>query len=88
RAVDRQPFTRPVRVVMQRGELALSGFTRDISRHGVSIILPEAVHSGMIAALEVHSLFGRSFVVRAENRWCDTFGEGWYASGWFFLESF
>ena len=88
RAVDRQPFARPVKVVTQRGEVSIQGFTRDISRHGVSIILPEMVRPVMIASLHVHSLYGRSFDVRAENRWCDSFGDGWYTSGWFFLESF
>lgn len=88
RAVDRQPFVRPVRVLIQRGDLVIEGFTRDISRNGISLILPREVHPGMIAVLAVHSLYGRSFEVRAENRWCDGFGSDWFASGWYFLETF
>jgi hypothetical protein len=88
RAVDRQPFVRPVRVITQRGGTVIEGFTRDISRNGISILLPQEVHPGMIVILEIHSLFGQPLAVRAENRWCDPFGDGWYSSGWYFIESF
>ncbi len=87
RSSDRQPFVRPVKILSLRGETARQGFSRDISRNGISIVLSHPIQAGMIAILEVHSLHGDPAKVRAEARWCDTFGEGWYAIGWYFLES-
>jgi hypothetical protein len=86
RAVDRQPFVRPLQIVPIRAGKPLSGFSRDVSRHGVSVILNEPISTGTIATLQIHSLYGPPLELRAEVRWCDPFGEGWYSSGWYFLE--
>lgn len=87
RAVDRQPFVRPVQVLLQRGETVLTGFTRDVSRNGVSLICDQEVRPGMMAVLQIHSLKGPPIEIRAEARWCDTFGAKWFATGWYFIES-
>jgi hypothetical protein len=86
RAVDRQPFVRPVQIIPIRPGANLTGFTRDVSRHGVSVIVSEPINPGTIATLKIHSLFGTPINLRAEVRWCDPFGEGWYSSGWYFLD--
>ncbi len=87
RAVDRQPFVRPLHVIPSRNGKPQAGFSRDVSRHGISIVLHEPLNPGTIAVLQVHSLYGPPLEVRAEVRWCDPFGDGWYATGWYFLES-
>ena len=87
RAVDRQPFVRPLQIIPSRTGKPQSGFSRDVSRHGISVIIKEPMSPGTIATLQVHSLYGLPLEVRAEVRWCDPFGDGWYSSGWYFLES-
>jgi hypothetical protein len=87
RAVDRQPFVRPMQIVPSRSGKPISGFSRDVSRHGISIILGEPLSPGTIATLEIHRLYGAPLSIKAEVRWCDAFGEGWYCSGWYFLET-
>jgi hypothetical protein len=87
RAADRQPFVRPLEIIPSRTGAPQPGFSRDVSRHGMSIILKEPLNAGTIATLQIHSVYGPPLEVRAEVRWCDPFGDGWYASGWYFLES-
>jgi hypothetical protein len=87
RAVDRQPFVRPVEIIHVRAGATQSGVSRDVSRHGISVLTPDPLTPGAIAMLHVHSIFGRPLEVRAQVRWCDSFGDGWFASGWYFLES-
>jgi hypothetical protein len=86
RAVDRQPFVRPLEIIPSRSGASLSGFSRDVSRHGISVITSEPLTPGTIALLQVHSIFGAPLEVRAQVRWCDSFGTGWFSSGWYFLE--
>ena len=86
RAVDRQPYVRPLHISPSRGGDPLFGFSRDVSRHGISLITSEPVTPGTIALLQIHSTFGPPLEVRAQVRWCDSFGTGWFSSGWFFLE--
>lgn len=84
RAVDRQPFVRPVDLVLARKD-GIRAFSRDVSRNGISLILNTEIVPGMRALLHVHSLFGQAIEVHAEARWCDAFGPGWFVSGWYFL---
>jgi hypothetical protein len=86
RAVDRQPFVRPLDIIPSRAGDPLTGFSRDVSRHGISVITSEPLTPGTIAVLKVHSIFGPPLEVRAQVRWCDSFGMGWFSSGWYFLE--
>ena len=58
RAVDRQPFVRPLQVIPIRIGKPQSGFSRDVSRHGISIVTRDPLSHGMIATLQVHSLYG------------------------------
>jgi hypothetical protein len=86
RAVDRQPFVRPVELVIPRRDL-LRAFSRDISRNGISLIVNAEVAPGTNGLLRVHSVFGNPLETQAEARWCDPFGTGWYVTGWYFLSS-
>ena len=86
RAVDRQPFVRPLQIIPSREGDPLFGFSRDVSRHGISVVTSEPLTPGTRALLQIHSTFGQPLEVRAQVRWCDSFGAGWFSSGWFFLE--
>jgi hypothetical protein len=86
RSVNRQPFVRPLEV-QARGTEPQTGFSRDVSRHGISLIARQPLAAGTIATLRIHSVYGPPMEVRAEVRWCDPFGDGWFLSGWYFLDS-
>lgn len=88
RAQPRQAFVRPVTVYIGRdpGEL-LRAFSQDLSQEGIGLITDVAWEAGRVATLEIHSLFGPPVRLRAEVRWCEPFGTGWYISGWHFLSS-
>lgn len=85
RASSRTTFTRPVTIVAGRKPPTI-GFSRDISSQGLGVIDQIEWTKGTIAEIEIHSLFGRNVTVRAEVRWCDSFGTGWYVTGWHFLD--
>ncbi|MCA9217943.1 MAG: PilZ domain-containing protein [Planctomycetales bacterium] len=86
RAVPRTAFTRPVTISSGRREM-VRGFSRDISNQGIGIIDQYEWAPGSIAEIEIHSLFGCNVRVRAEARWCESFGDGWYTTGWHFLDA-
>ncbi len=86
RAADRQPFVRPVMVEVPRQPSAAPAFSRDVSQHGISLVMAAPIAPGTIASLRIHSLFGQDAKLKAEVRWCEEYGEGWYVSGWVFLD--
>lgn len=85
RATNRTTFTRPVVLTTGRGQ-RYDGFSRDISNQGIGIIDQEKWPAGTIVEIEIHSLFGRNMKARAEARWSDAYGDGWYVTGWHFLD--
>ena len=85
RASPRKPFARPVLITHGRNG-TFPGFSRDISDFGIGVIDQSEWESGTIADIEIHSLFGRNVTVRAEARWCDQYGKGFYVTGWYFLD--
>jgi hypothetical protein len=84
RSVARTPFVRPVRIVTGRQETH-DGCSRDISKNGIAIMTRSEWKPSTIATLAIHSLKRRPDTVKAEVRWCQPFGEGWYVSGWRFI---
>lgn len=84
RLADRVPFVRPVVVHPSRGSETFHGFTRDISSLGVGIISPVPWEPPSIVSLDIHSLHGRDVKLKAESRWCDEYGDGWYLVGFIF----
>ena len=86
RAVDRHPFARPVKIATGRQDEAMLGFARDISTQGIGIIEQIERAAGTIAELDIHSVLGPNITVRAEVRWSEAFGDGWFVNGWAFIE--
>lgn len=84
RLADRVPFVRPVVIHPSRGSARLHGFTRDISSVGVGVISPVPWEPPSIVLLDIHSCNGRDVKLKAESRWCDDYGEGWYLVGFVF----
>ena len=86
RGSDRKPFVRPVKVITGRDQNeSHDGFSRDISAQGIGVISRVQWQPHTIATIKIHRLRGREVAVRAEARWSEPFGDGWYSSGWSFL---
>ncbi len=86
RGVDRKPFPRPVKVVFGRQQPQThEAFSRDISLRGIGMISKCEFSPNTIATIHIHRLKGKDVAVRAELRWCQPYGEGWFLSGWSFL---
>lgn len=87
RSIERQPFVRPVVISSHRhSEEEIKGFSKDMSQHGIAVITPCNWAMGTLATLNVHSLFGAHVSVRGEVRWTETYGDGWYITGWHFVD--
>jgi hypothetical protein len=84
RTEPRQPFARPVQIHFPNGPI-VRAFSKDLSAMGIGIISDASFPSGAIATLEIHSTISESVILRAEVRWCDGYGKGWYLLGWKFL---
>ena len=88
RAVERQPFVRPVTVVLSRNGETVEGFSKDMSPHGIALITRREWPSGTQSTLKILSLFGSDVEVRSEARWSAKFGRGWFVTGWHFLDRY
>lgn len=86
RTEARHPFVRPV-AIFQSTAAPMHGFSRDISRVGMTVIVDEPLSVGTVAILQIHSLQGLPVCLRCDVRWCDPYGRGWYQTGWKFLAS-
>ena len=86
RAADRKPFPRPVKVVIGRHQPQThEAFSFNISMLGIGMISQLKFPPQTIATIHIHRLKGKEVAVKAELRWCLPYGEGWFVSGWSFL---
>ena len=86
RANVRKPFVRPVKVVTGYDQNeSHDGFSRDISAQGIGVISRVQWQPKTIATIKIHRLRGSEVAVRAEARWSEPYGDGWYLAGWLFL---
>ena len=86
RGINRKPFVRPVKVVTGPDQnQSHDGFSRDISARGIAVISRVQPQPKAIATLKIHRLQGTEVAVRAEARWSEPYGDGWYSTGWSFL---
>ena len=86
RTEPRHPFVRPV-VAYVRDLPACHGFSKDVSSVGMGFISVEQFAPRTLAILQIHSMQGVPVFLKAEARWSDAFGKGWYLTGWKFLSS-
>jgi hypothetical protein len=87
RSIDRKPFCRPLKITIGRDQDKVhEAFSRDLSSRALGLIGRHEFGPNTIATIHIHGVKGRDVVVRAELRWCQPFGEGWFESGWSFLE--
>jgi hypothetical protein len=87
RSAERQSFCRPVTIHSNRRDVQDHlAFSRDISPHGIGLVDRYEWIVGCIADLEIHSLLGKNYIIRAEARWCEPYGKDWFLTGWSFLD--
>ena len=82
----RQAITRRVTIAPNGGSsIRVKAFSRDISNMGIGLIGEVPWSVGQVARLEIDRLESRSSIVLAECRWSQEFADGWYLSGWNFM---
>lgn len=84
RTEARHELVRPVKIFFGNTD-SCSGFSKNLSKQGIGVILDRELSVGMIAALSIHSLTSASVNLKCELRWIDPFGKGWWMAGWKFL---
>ncbi len=84
RSVHRDHLVRHLRLAIRGTEQTLVGFSRNISVAGIGIITDQAIASGATAEMEIERLKGAPVKIIAECRWCKSYGENWFISGWQF----
>ena len=87
RAVSRKPLVRPCKIVARhrRNDVYL-GFSRDISDKGIGIIGQFEWPDRSVARVSVHMIKFSTVTFDAELRWTEPFGDGWFITGWVFLD--
>jgi hypothetical protein len=84
RSAHRTSLVRPVTVKISEDEQIFS-FCRSISAQGMGVIMQNPPWLGTIATIHIHKLKGVPLVMRSELRWCEPFGDDWFATGWNFI---
>ena len=83
RSVARQAFFRPATLLLGRtqGE-PQNAFVRDISENGIGLVHDFKILPGRIGNIAIHRLWDDPIIFRSEIRWCESWGSGWFMSGW------
>lgn len=89
RSVRRKPFVRPVVIRAGRNRDEIHHvFSRDISSVGIGVISQVNWAENTVAKLSIESIAKkRTVTVEAQARWTEPYGEGWYITGWKFLNA-
>ena len=86
RAAERHAFFAPVSIIAPTAHsLLLSAFSRDVSQDGIGLLHFFRMEPGAMCELCI----GQSDVkirLRAEVMWTKPAGEGWFTSGWRFVD--
>ena len=83
----RRPFSRPIRVASgpNRREF-FNAFSRDISTNGIGVVSQMELRPQTVGWLTINLLNRKALTLRARVLWCEPFGDGWYLTGWEFLD--
>ncbi len=84
RTEARHELVRPVNIYLGDDDSCF-GFSKNLSKQGIGVIIDEEFSVGIIASLSIHSLNGQPANLKCELRWIDRFGAGWWMTGWKFL---
>jgi PilZ domain len=84
RTEPRQAFVRAVEIHTAQGQV-IKAFSKDLSAQGIGVVSELEFPPNTLATLVIHSIQGEPVRLRAEARWCDGHGKGWFLVGWKFL---
>ena len=84
RTEPRHPFVRPVQITLTDGTAA-AAFSKDMSQQGIGVITDMNLATGTIATLSIPSTSMHPVHIKSELRWSDSFGKGWFTTGWKFM---
>lgn len=84
RSVHREHLVRHLRLSIRQPELSIEAFSRNISAAGIGIITAQEIAVGATGEMEIERLKGPELKIIAECRWCRSYGENWFISGWQF----
>lgn len=83
RSVQRLPFFRPATLWLGRQqEEPQSCFVRDISERGIGMVHQFNPAPDRMGTIGIHRLWDEPMVFRANCRWSECWGSGWFISGW------
>lgn len=85
RSLHRESLVRPVTVVDGETGDIMGGVTRNISPMGVCLLTRKCLSGKKVSRIAVHRLDLEPAVFLAECRWSRAFGNGWFMSGWNFI---
>lgn len=87
RSIRRKPFVRPVQIASGRHRDQLhDAFSRDVSHIGIGTIGLVDWPTSTVASLTINSLSNHRISIEAQARWTEAFGQGWFLTGWTFLD--
>ena len=84
RSAHREHLVRHLRLEIREPEQSMEAFSRNISAAGIGIITDQEIAVGAIGEMEIERLKGPAVKIVAECRWCRSYGENWFISGWQF----
>ena len=85
RDAARIPMTRAVKVTPCDERECFTAISRDISNLGIGMVSQDRWERGRMARLEIDRIERKSVIVMAECKWCVQVTEGWFLSGWYFM---
>ena len=84
RAKNRVTTAIPVYVNLSNSSTRVSGFTRNLSRDGISLVSKIETTRGQLASLEIMRTDGEASAINSRCLWAKRYGEEHWVSGWDF----
>ncbi|MFK7767569.1 MAG: PilZ domain-containing protein [Mariniblastus sp.] len=85
RSAHRENLVRPIQIEIRDPEKTVNGFSRNVSATGIGVITSHPIDNNSIGLLKIGGLSNNDTSILSECRWCKPYGEGWYISGWQFI---
>ena len=86
RSVHRNPFVRPVTIVIPDTGQCIVGFSKNISQVGIGVVTKIDIPLETVATVHISRVDKDDVVLQAECRWQRQFVRDWHISGWHFLQ--
>lgn len=81
----RHKFIRAVDLQLRDSGREIPAFSRNLSADGIGVITNEMVAEGEMAVISIAPLGQGEVLLLGKCRWCKSYGENWFLSGWQFI---